>query len=126
MASDGMIIMPVPLHKARYFSRRYNQSAELVRHLSAGSRHTVQFTPNILLRHRNARTMGGLTRKKRLQNVSGAFRLQDGNLDVTMGKNILFIDDLVTTGATMESCASLLMSHGKAASVSALVLLRVM
>jgi predicted amidophosphoribosyltransferase len=66
--------------------------------------------------------MGSLTRKKRLQNVSGAFRLKDGNLDVTMGKNILFIDDLVTTCATMESCASLLMSHGKAASVSALVL----
>jgi len=63
MASDGMIIMPVPLHKARYFSRRYNQSADLARHLSAGSHHTVHFKPKILLRHRNTRTMGGLTRK---------------------------------------------------------------
>jgi len=41
MASDGMIIMPVPLHKARYFSCRYNQSAELARNLSASSRHNA-------------------------------------------------------------------------------------
>ena len=43
MASDGMIIMPVPLHKARYFSCRYNQSAELARNLSASSRHNAHF-----------------------------------------------------------------------------------
>ena len=118
--------MPVPLHKARYFSRQYNQSADLARHLGAGNRHTVHFKPNILLRNRNTRTMGGLLRKKRLQNVSGAFRQKDDNLDVTMGKSLLLVDDVVTTGATMESYASLLMSHGKAASVSALILLRVM
>ena len=126
MASDGMIIMPVPLHKARYFSCRYNQSAELARNLSASSRHNVHFTPNILLRHRNTRSMGGLTSKKRLQNVSGAFLLKHDNLDALNGKNILLIDDVLTTGATMESCARLLMTRGKAASVSALVLLRVM
>jgi ComF family protein len=126
MASDGMIIMPVPLHKARYFSRRYNQSAELARNLSASSRHNVHFTPNILLRHRNTRSMGGLTSKKRLQNVSGAFLLKHDSLDALNGKNILLIDDILTTGATMESCARLLMTRGKAASVSALVLLRVM
>jgi ComF family protein len=126
MASDGMIIMPVPLHKARYFSCRYNQSAELARNLSASSRHNVHFTPNILLRHRNTRSMGGLTSKKRLQNVSGAFLLKHDSLDALNGKNILLIDDVLTTGATMESCARLLMTRGKAASVSALVLLRVM
>ena len=126
MASDGMIIMPVPLHKARYFSRRYNQSAELARNLSASSRHNVHFTPNIPLRHRNTHSMGGLTSKKRLQNVSGAFLLKHDSLDALNGKNILLIDDVLTTGATMESCARLLMTRGKAASVSALVLLRVM
>ena len=100
MASDGMVVMLVPLHKALYFLRRYNQSAGLARHLSAGSRHTVHFKPNILLRH--------------------------GNLDVTMCKHSLLIDDVVTTGATIGSRTSLLMSHSKAASVSALILLRVM
>ena len=84
------------------------------------------FTPNILLRHPNTRSMGGLTSKKRLQNVSGAFLLKHDNLDALNGKNILLIDDVLTTGATMESCARLLMTRGKTAFVSALVLLSVM
>ena len=86
MASDGIIIMPVRLHKARYFSRRYNQSAELARNLSARSRHNVYFTPNILLHHRNTRSKGGLTSKKRLQNVSVAFPLKHDSLDALNGK----------------------------------------
>nr|ADI19802.1 predicted amidophosphoribosyltransferases [uncultured alpha proteobacterium EB000_37G09] len=68
----------------------------------------------------------GLTSKKRLQNVSGVFLLKHDSLDALNGKNILLIDDVLTTVATMESCARLLMTRGKAASVSALVLLRVM
>jgi len=124
MASDGMIIMPVPLHKARYFSRRYNQLAELARNLSASSRYNVHFTPNILLRHRNTCSTGGLTIKKRLQNVSGAFLLKHYSLDALNGKSILLIDDVLTTGATMESCVSLLNTRGKTASVSAVMLLR--
>jgi len=125
MASDGMIIMPIPLHKARYFLGRYNQSAELARNLSASSRHNVHFTPNILLHHRNTRSMGGLTSKKRLQDVSSTFLLKQDSLDALNGKNILLIDDVPTTGAIMESCARLMMACGKAASVSALVLMRV-
>jgi predicted amidophosphoribosyltransferase len=70
--------------------------------------------------------MGGLTSKKRLQNVSGVFLLKHDSLDALNGKNILLIDDVLTTGATMESYARLLMTRGKAASVSALVLVRVM
>ena len=70
--------------------------------------------------------MGGLTSKKRLQNVSGAFLLKHDSLDALNSKNILLIKDELTTGATMESCARLLMTRSNAASVSALVLLHVM
>jgi ComF family protein len=116
-------ITPVPLHRTRLWSRRYNQAAELARALA---RHSgKQFEPALIERTRRTPSQGEMpSASARQRNVSGAFRLADGVRERIGGRSILVIDDVLTTGATVDACARIL-KKGGAKAVFVLALARV-
>ena len=118
-APDADALIPVPLNAQRRRERGFDQSLLLAKHLGASTGLPVLAA---LERTRYDRAQSsGLTREQRLVNVEGAFRVrQPGEV---IGGNILLIDDIATTGATLNACARELLTAG-AASVSALTLAR--
>jgi ComF family protein len=103
------LIVPVPLFRNRKRSRGYNQSALLARPLSLAT--GIPYRPNVLDRVRDTSSQVGLSEKERLLNVRGAFTAQS---HLVRGKTILVIDDITTTGATIQNCATALVEAGAA------------
>ena len=122
LVEPGMLVLPIPLHRSRYFKRRYNQSAELARLLCVSpSGQGVRPAPGLLRRVRATRQMGGLGPTARARNVKNAFTL---SRPLLAGQPILLIDDVMTTGATLHEAARCLKKAG-AGQVDALVFARV-
>jgi ComF family protein len=115
-------LVPVPLHRRRLWHRRFNQSALLAQGLakSAG----IPCLPDGLLRLRHTAQQKGLNRKERHRNVQNAFAVNGRHLPRLAGKNILLIDDVFTSGATLNECARILKKN-KAQKVQVLTLARV-
>lgn len=100
---DGIdMIVPVPLSRKRKRKRGYNQSREIARGISSLT--GIPVADNIVRRARFVESQTQKHRWQRLENVDGVFRLRD-NAHVD-GKHILLVDDVVTTGATIISCAN--------------------
>ena len=110
LLEDCELIAPVPLHWRRLFGRRYNQAALLSNAIAktAGKRHA----PDLLQRIRPSTAQGGLGRRARLDRVAGAFEVKLSWRDQVVGCNILLIDDVYTTGATVSACAEALLDSG--------------
>lgn len=120
---DGAnLVVPVPLHRKRLFLRRFNQSAELARRVAKLAH--LPFVPELLIRVRATRPQIGLSGNARRRNVAGAFRLTDGAAALAAGKIVVLIDDVMTTGATVDACARALNAAG-ASEVRILSLARV-
>ncbi len=115
-------LVPVPLHRLRLLGRRYNQAAEIARRLSA--RTGVTYFPDALVRSRATRSQGGQSAAGRRRNVAGAFRVPPGWRRRVAGRRLVLIDDVLTTGATLEGCARALKAAG-AAGVDVAVIARV-
>ena len=111
-------LVPVPLHPARRRERGYNQAEELASLLGA-QLHAPAFP--CLQRNRYTDTQTQFDRVQRRRNLRNAFQLRKGS-DVA-GKRLLLIDDVLTTGSTLDECAKVLITHG-AASVRALTVAR--
>jgi ComF family protein len=118
---DADLIVPVPLHPARLWQRRYNQSAELARRLGVMSGKAVD--SQALVRKRRTPSQGEMaSAKARRRNMLGAFAVRPGA--AVKGVHVLLIDDVFTTGATVEACARTLKRAG-ASQVAVLTLARV-
>ncbi len=104
------LLVPVPLHHVRRRERGYNQSAVLAYEL--GRRMDRPVSPGVLRRIRPTATQTNLTAKERLSNVSGAF--QNKRAKRLTGRHILLVDDVMTTGATVNACAKALKKGGAA------------
>jgi ComF family protein len=116
-------ILPVPLHRSRLWKRRYNQAAELVRVLAKRSGKPALF--EALVRTRATQSQGAMpSAKARRRNMQGAFQVPAGHKSAIAGRNLLLVDDVLTTGATAEACARALKRAG-AAKVLVLALARV-
>lgn len=98
---DADLLVPVPLHATRFLTRRFNQSAELARHVAIHS--GVSFNPAVLKRRRATRQQVGLDAAGRQRNVNGAFVVPDEFQVEVHGRNIVLIDDVITTGATIDA-----------------------
>jgi len=105
-------IIPVPLHPKKLRQRRFNQSALLAHEVSKKAHRVKNYLPDGLIRTRNTIPQKGLNRKERNENIIGAFAINDNHLDSFTHKNILLIDDVLTTGSTLNECARILKNAG--------------
>ena len=113
------VIIPVPMHRHRLLTRRFNQAAILARELARTS--SRLYRPQLLLRTRSTPAQVGLTRDQRLRNLAGAFTVPARRRKHVAGQRILLIDDVITTGSTLNACARALRRAG-AVHVDALAL----
>lgn len=100
------LIISVPLHKRKLKSRGYNQSDKLAEGFSKAT--NIPWSGNVLLRVKYTETQTGKTRNERWENVRGVFVVQG---DVR-GKKVIIMDDVLTTGATIEACIEVLLEAG--------------
>ncbi|WP_218574606.1 ComF family protein [Reyranella sp. CPCC 100927] len=122
LLADADVIAPIPLHRWRLLWRRYNQSAELARAVGRHSGKAV--VPDLVVRHRRTPSQADLNARERRLNVAGAFSVNPRHRAAVRDKTVLLIDDVLTTGATVEACARTLLRAG-AAAVDVLTLARV-
>jgi len=106
------VIVPVPLSRLRLLQRQFNQAAVLAGELSRQT--GIPANPLLLVRTRSTRSQVGMTRDQRSRNVAGAFAVPARRHAVLRGRNVLLVDDVVTTGATVEACARTLKRAGAA------------
>ncbi len=122
LLEDADVLVPVPLHWRRGWSRRYNQSGALARIIERQS--GVSVSTQALQRIRPTQQQIGLSRPQRASNVQGAFKVASERQSEIQGRRVVLIDDVLTSGATLDACARALL-RAKAASVDALVFARV-
>jgi ComF family protein len=118
--ADGLV--PVPLHWRRLWARRFNQSAALAAEISAITK--VPVVHGALKRVRATVQQVGLSKSERSQNVQGAFRVAADLKAEVAGRRLVLIDDVLTSGATVDTCARALLRAG-ASHVDVLVFARV-
>lgn len=114
------LLIPVPLSRARLRQRGFNQAERLASAL-AETTSLPRPSLDLLVRHRDTRRQVGQSAAERRRNLRGAFRCQ--RPEAVAGQRVLLIDDVMTTGATLEACAEPLVQAG-AARVTALVVAR--
>ncbi len=105
-------ILPVPIHPRRLLHRRFNQSAEICRAMEKAGTKPILYDG--LRRIRPTPQQIGLSRRQRQTNLRGAFSVQDETRSRLKGKHVLLIDDVITTGTTIEQCTKTLLKAGVA------------
>jgi ComF family protein len=122
LLDEADALVPVPLHPFRLWRRRFNQSAALAH--AIGHCSGVPVRTSWLERRRTTRSQVGLDRAARAANVAGAFTVPEAMAGEVRGRRIVVIDDVLTTGATIDACVKAL-SRAGASAVDVLVFARV-
>lgn len=108
LLDDDPLLVPVPLHRWRLLRRGFNQSALLAGRIAKAR--GLDVAVDALLRVRATPRSRGMSRSRRAANVRGVFKV--ARPEMVRGRNIVLIDDVMTTGATAEACARLLLRKG--------------
>ncbi|WP_316832418.1 ComF family protein [Pedobacter aquatilis] len=103
-------IVPVPLHHKKLRLRGYNQSSFIAEGVS--TKMAVPYNEEILIRNISTESQTKKSRYSRYENMKAVFKVV--NLEKTKGKHLLLIDDVITTGATLEACSNILLENGAA------------
>lgn len=108
------VLVPVPIHRRKKRVRGFNQAELLAKKIGNGL--NISVTPNLLIRNKNTIPQKELNDKERLRNLEKAFEINENDLSVItsvsqLGK-VMLIDDIYTTGSTIEACTKLLLSYG--------------
>jgi ComF family protein len=122
LTAEADAIIPVPLHWRRYWARRFNQSALLAEAIAKVSQ--VPLVLGALKRVKATPQQVGLSQSARALNVQGAFRVSPSGKAAVAGRRLILVDDVITTGATIDACARALLRAG-AAEVNVLTFARV-
>lgn len=115
LLEDADLLVPVPLHRLRLLQRRFNQSAVLAKGLSRATLSRAAGVPvalTALRRTRRTAAQVGLSQEARQENVARAFGVSRSSRKSVLGKKIVLIDDVITTGSTANACASALLDAG--------------
>jgi len=104
------VLVPVPLHPFRAIARRYNQSLELARVI--GRLTGLKVDPQLVGRVKRTRQQVGLSAEARTRNVAGAFRAHPEALARTLGRPVVIVDDVITTGSTVKAVTRALHKAG--------------
>ena len=110
MVRPDWVIVPVPLHRWRLWRRGFNQSALLGREIAKAT--GAGLLVDGLVRRKATPMLGGLGRTARLRALSGAIAVHPGRVGQIKGKAVLLIDDVLTSGATSETCVKALKRAG--------------
>ena len=121
LLAEADALVPVPLHWRRLWWRRFNQSAALAEVVAARAKLPVA---HALARVKATRQQVGLTASERALNVQGAFRVPEAARADVKGRRLVIVDDVLTSGATIDACSRVLLRAG-AAAVDVLVFARV-
>lgn len=104
---EHTILIPIPLHPRKFRWRGFNQAEEIAKTLANESGWPLQALS--LIRRKNTRSQTTLNKQKRLRNITGCFQWPGKTLK---GKNIILVDDVTTTGATLNEAAKILKQNG--------------
>jgi ComF family protein len=110
VVDERAALVPIPLASARKRQRGYNQSALIARGL--GRRWRIPVWEDVVARTRETGSQTRLTPGQRLDNVAGSFRIDDRRHASLVGAHIVVVDDVVTTAATLNTCAQELYDAG--------------
>lgn len=110
LLKDKPLLVPVPLHRARLWQRRFNQSALLAREIAAVTGAPLRV--DALERVRATSRQVGLNARQRAENVRRAFRIAAPARGLVASRPVLLVDDVYTTGATVSACARVLKRAG--------------
>jgi ComF family protein len=122
LLTDADALVPVPLHWRRLWGRRFNQAAALADVMSQATGVPVEV--DLLRRTRATPQQVGLARSERARNVEGAFQVPAERRAAVKGRRLVLVDDVLTTGATVDTCARALLRAG-ARDVDVIVFARV-
>ncbi len=113
LGMEGMqydLVIPVPMFSKKEKQRGYNQAALLGKYTA--ERLGIHFREDLLIRVRNTVPMNRLNPKERAKNIENAFRLRYGTERFVEGKRVLLVDDIYTTGSTVQQCSEILKVAG--------------
>lgn len=123
MLEGADYLIPVPLHRSRLFTRRYNQAALIAHAVSKETK--IKHLPMAMRRIRATPSQGHLKTEERAKNVKKAFDMHPSYKALVKGKTLILVDDVYTTGATVNECTKALLKAG-AGQVHVLTLARVL
>mmetsp|Transcript_18034 Transcript_18034/g.27595 ORF Transcript_18034/g.27595 Transcript_18034/m.27595 type:complete len:242 (-) Transcript_18034:5730-6455(-) len=103
LLTEKTLIVPVPLHWMRLAKRRYNQSAVIARHLAEST--GLDWCPDLLVRSKRTQSLDGRPRSERQDILTDAIQINPKRRHRIVTRPVLLIDDVMTTGATLNACA---------------------
>ena len=110
--SDIDYIFPIPLHKSKLKIRGYNQSAIIAKMISEVTK--INYNSKTLIKIKSTVNQSGLIKKLREKNLKNSFHVNACNKKLIKGKKILLVDDIITTGSTINECSKILVQNGVA------------
>jgi len=108
--TEDFVLAYVPLHRKKLIKRGYNQSELLAQEIAKTLE--IEFVRELLIKKKETKSQIGLKRKERLESQKGSFEINTRRKQLIVGRKVVLVDDIFTTGATLNECAKVLKENG--------------